>query len=192
MINDDKWISSLPNRSLKANEESMQIDHNKWMNTIPKKNSFNSVKKYSIMTILFSHGEGGDGHSHGKSKKGSISGIVLDNESKNPTGINLNLIKGVNNDSIISEQFSGAELKLPLMVNSNQTKYILEQNEIRDTLIIFHQTKHQYLNRSCGFKSNFLIKSDTEIIKESGWIREISIVQDSIFNEEKTNIFIHY
>ena len=116
----------------------------------------------------------------------------IDNESKNPTGINLSLIKGVNNDSIISEQFSGAELKLPLMVNSNQTKYILEQNEIRDTLIIFHQTKHQYLNRSCGFKSNFLIKSDTEIIKESGWIREISIVQDSIFNEEKTNIFIHY
>ena len=116
----------------------------------------------------------------------------IDNESKNPTGINLSLIKGVNNDSIISEQFSGAELKLPLMVNSNQTKYILEQNEIRDTLIIFHQTSHLYLNRSCGFKSNFLIKSDTEIIKESGWIREISIVQDSIFNEEKTNIFIHY
>ena len=116
----------------------------------------------------------------------------IDNESKNPTGINLSFIKGVNNDSIISEGFSGAELKLPLMVNSNQTEYILEQNEIRDTLIIFHQTKHQYLNRSCGFKSNFLIKSDTEIIKESGWIREISIVQDSIFNEEKTNIFIHY
>ena len=116
----------------------------------------------------------------------------IDNESKNPTGINLSFIKGVNNDSIISEGFSGAELKLPLMVNSNQTKYILEQNEIRDTLIIFHQTNHLYLNRSCGFKSNFLIKSDTEIIKESGWIREISIVQDSIFNEEKTNIFIHY
>jgi len=116
----------------------------------------------------------------------------IDNESKNPTGINLSFIKGVNNDSIISEGFSGALLKLPLMVNSNQTEYILEQNEIRDTLIIFHQTKHQYLNRSCGFKSNFLIKSDTKIIKESGWIREISIVQDSIFNEEKTNIFIHY
>ena len=116
----------------------------------------------------------------------------IDNESKNPTGINLSFIKGINNDSIISEEFSGDKLKLPLMVNSNQTKYILEQNEIRDTLIIFHQTKHQYLNRSCGFKSNFLIKSDTEIIKESGWIREISIVQDSIFNEEKTNIFIHY
>lgn len=116
----------------------------------------------------------------------------IDNESKDPTGINLSFIKGVNNDSIISEEFSGAELKLPLMVNSNQTKYILEQNEVRDTLIILHQTNHLYLNRSCGFKSNFLIKSETEIIKESGWIREISIVQDSIFNEEKTNIFIHF
>jgi hypothetical protein len=116
----------------------------------------------------------------------------IDNESKNPTEINLSFIKGVNNDSIISEGFSGTELKLPLMVNSNQTKYILEQNEVRDTLIILHQTNHLYLNRSCGFKSNFLIKSETEIIKESGWIREISIVQDSIFNEEKTNIFIHY
>ena len=115
----------------------------------------------------------------------------IDNESKNPTGITLSFIKGINNDSII-ESFSGNELKLPLMVNSNETKYILEQNEVKDTLIIFHQTNHLYLNRSCGFKSNFLIKSKTEIIKESGWIREISIVQDSIFNEEKTNIFIHY
>ena len=115
----------------------------------------------------------------------------IDNESKNPTGISLSFIKGINNDSII-ESFSGNELKLPLMVNSNETKYILEQNEVKDTLIIFHQTNHLYLNRSCGFKSNFLIKSKTEIIKESGWIREISIVQDSIYNEEKTNIFIHY
>ena len=78
------------------------------------------------------------------------------------------------------------------MVNSNETKYILELNKVKDTLIVYHQTSHLYLNRSCGFKSNFLIKSDTEILKESGWIREISIVQDSIFNEEKTNINIHY
>ena len=59
-------------------------------------------------------------------------------------------------------------------------------------MLLIFQTSHLYLNRSCGFKSNFLIKSDTEILKESGWIREISIVQDSIFNEEKTNIHIHY
>ena len=116
----------------------------------------------------------------------------IDDESKNPTGINLSFIKAVNNDSIISEEFSGAELKLPLMVNSNETKYIFEQNEVIDTLTIYYQSIHQYLNRSCGYKSNFLINTQTELTKKTGWIREITVVQDSIFNEEKTNIFIHY
>ena len=147
---------------------------------------------FLILIIFFFSCEKDDICIEGSENTNRVTIGFIDNESKNPTGINLSLIKGINNDSIISEAFSGAELKLPLMVNSNKTKYILEQNEIRDTLIIFHQTNHLYLNRSCGFKSNFLIKSDTEILKESGWIREISIVQDSIFNEEKTNIFIHY
>ena len=147
---------------------------------------------FLVLTLFFLSCEKDDICIEGSENTNRITIGFLENESKNPKGINLSFIKGVNNDSIISEAFSGAELKLPLMVNSNETKYILEQNEVRDTLIIFHQTNHLYLNRSCGFKSNFLIKSDTEIIKESGWIREISIVQDSIFNEEKTNIFIHY
>tara|TARA_B100000524_G_C23364324_1_gene266996 strand:+ start:50 stop:511 length:462 start_codon:yes stop_codon:yes gene_type:complete len=147
---------------------------------------------FLVLTLFFLSCEKDDICIEGSENTNRITIGFLENESKNPKGINLSFIKGVNNDSIISEAFSGAELKLPLMVNSNETKYILEQNEVRDTLIIFHQTNHLYLNRSCGFKSNFLIKSKTEIIKESGWIREISIVQDSIYNEEKTNIFIHY
>ncbi len=147
---------------------------------------------FLILILFFLSCEKDDICIEGSENTNRVTIGFIDNESKNPTGINLSFIKGINNDSIISEGFSGAELKLPLMVNSNQTKYILEQNEVRDTLIILHQTSHLYLNRSCGFKSNFLIKSNTEIIKESGWIREISIVQDSIFNEEKTNIFIHY
>ena len=147
---------------------------------------------FLILILFFLSCEKDDICIEGSENTNRVTIGFIDNESKNPTRINLSFIKGVNNDSIISEGFSGAELKLPLMVNSNQTKYILEQNEVRDTLIIFHQTSHLYLNRSCGFKSNFLIKSETEIIKESGWFREISIVQDSIFNEEKTNIFIHY
>tara|TARA_Y100000590_G_C15566502_1_gene956843 strand:- start:109 stop:813 length:705 start_codon:yes stop_codon:yes gene_type:complete len=53
MINNDKWINSLPNVKFKQDQELLQIDHNKWINTIPKKNAFNSVKKYSFMTIIF-------------------------------------------------------------------------------------------------------------------------------------------
>ena len=115
----------------------------------------------------------------------------IDYENKNEIGISLNSIKGVGLDSII-EGFSGNNLKLPLMVNSNRTQYIFEHNETLDTVNIHHKTIHKYLNRSCGFISNFIIKSDTEISKNHGWIRQVSILNDSIFNEEKTNILIHY
>ncbi len=56
MINNDKWINSLPNIKIKDDETLSQIDHDKWVNTIPKKNNFNSVKKYSLMTIIFVFG----------------------------------------------------------------------------------------------------------------------------------------
>ena len=148
--------------------------------------------RFLVLTLIFLGCEKDDICIEGSENTNRITIGFINNESKNLTGINLSFIKGINNDSILTESFSGDELKLPLMVNSNETKYILELNKVKDTLIVYHQTSHLYLNRSCGFKSNFLIKSDTEILKESGWIREISIVQDSIFNEEKTNIHIHY
>ena len=148
--------------------------------------------RFLVLTLIFLGCEKDDICIEGSENTNRITIGFINNESKNLTGINLSFIKAINNDSVLSESFSGVELKLPLMVNSNETKYILELNKVKDTLIVYHQTSHLYLNRSCGFKSNFLIKSDTEILKESGWIREISIVQDSIFNEENTNIFIHY
>ena len=116
----------------------------------------------------------------------------LDNETKNPTGITLINVKSIGNDSIIHEVFSGGSIKLPLKVNSNKTQFIFDNKEAIDTLTIYHQSIHQYLNRSCGYKSNFLVNTQTEITKKTGWIREITVVKDSIFNEEKTNIFIHY
>jgi len=56
MINNDKWINSLPKIKIKHDEELFQIDNDKWTNTIPKKNTFNSVKKYSFMSIIFIFG----------------------------------------------------------------------------------------------------------------------------------------
>jgi len=53
MINNDKWLDSLPNVNLKGKQKTLQIDHNRWIKTIPKKNTFNSVKKYTFATIIF-------------------------------------------------------------------------------------------------------------------------------------------
>ena len=115
----------------------------------------------------------------------------VDYKSKGPKDISLESIRGIGIDSII-EGINGNYLKFPLMVNSNITKYVFEYNQTLDTLTIHHRTIHKYLNRSCGYVSNFIVKSDTEISKNHGWIREVSILNDSIFNEEKTNILIHY
>ena len=59
MINQDKWIDSLHKTNIKFNEETNQIDHYRWINTISKKKTYNTVRKYSsvkkftLMTVLF-------------------------------------------------------------------------------------------------------------------------------------------
>ena len=115
----------------------------------------------------------------------------IDYENKGPKSISLKSIRGIGLDSVI-EGIVGNNLKLPLIASSNKTEYVLEYNEILDTVTIHHQSIHKYLNRSCGYISNFIVKSDTEISKNNGWIKEVSIENESIFNEEKTNILIHY
>ena len=49
MINQDKWIDSLPKTNIKFNEDPNQLDHDRWVNTIPKKKTYNAVRKYSTV-----------------------------------------------------------------------------------------------------------------------------------------------
>ena len=53
MINQYKWISSLSKVNTKFSKTTNKLNHKKWTRTIPKKDTYNSVKKYSFMTILF-------------------------------------------------------------------------------------------------------------------------------------------
>ena len=76
MINNDKWVSSLPKMSTELTQETNQLNHTKWINTIPRKNSYSSVKKYSLMATLF------------------ISGLLIISVVKNETR---NLQKDINN-----------------------------------------------------------------------------------------------
>ena len=76
MINQDKWIESLPNSKIQLDEKVNQIDNSKWTNTISKGNTYNVVKKYSVMTVLF------------------VCGLLLVSAVKNETR---NLEKEINN-----------------------------------------------------------------------------------------------
>ena len=53
MINKDKWIGSLPGKNTRFSNTINQLDHDKWIKTIPKKKSHNSVRRYSLMSIVF-------------------------------------------------------------------------------------------------------------------------------------------
>ena len=53
MINKDKWIGSLPGKNTRYSNTINQLDHDRWIKTIPKKKSHNSVQKYSLMSIVF-------------------------------------------------------------------------------------------------------------------------------------------
>ena len=61
MINQDKWVDSLPNTNIRSNVEPSRIDHYRWVNTISnkcantttKKDTYNVVGKFSLIAVLF-------------------------------------------------------------------------------------------------------------------------------------------
>ena len=54
MINQDKWLDSISKTIIKFNEEENQVDHYRWVNTIPQKNTHNNVAwRYPLVVILF-------------------------------------------------------------------------------------------------------------------------------------------
>ena len=56
MINQDKWINSLPKANIKFSGEVNQVNQDKWVNTISKKKTCRAVSKYTLMTVLFVFG----------------------------------------------------------------------------------------------------------------------------------------
>ena len=56
MINNDKWINSLPKNTPSLNKTIDYSDSEKWLNTIPKKDKYSSAKKKSFLGVLFIFG----------------------------------------------------------------------------------------------------------------------------------------
>ena len=149
--------------------------------------------KFFLLFFLITSCEKDDICLEGSANTNRITIGFINSENQDTTGISLKNIKGLNKDSIIHTNISAAKLKLPLNISSNTTDYILNFNQIDDTLSIKYIAIHKYLNRGCGFISNFIIDKSSENLNNlEGWIKEVSIAKDSIFNEEKTNLYIHF
>ena len=149
--------------------------------------------KFFLLFFLITSCEKDDICLEGSENTNRITIGFINSENQDTTGISLKNIKGLNKDSIIHTNISADKLKLPLNISSNTTDYILNFNQIDDTLSIRYRAIHEYLNRGCGFISNFIIDKSSENLNNlEGWIKEVSIAKDSIFNEEKTNLYIHF
>ena len=149
--------------------------------------------KFFLLFFLITSCEKDDICLEGSANTNRITIGFINSENQDTTGISLKNIKGLNKDSIIHTNISAAKLKLPLNISSNTTDYIINFNQIDDTLSIRYRAIHEYLNRGCGFISNFIIDKSSENLNNlEGWIKEVSIAKDSIFNEEKTNLYIHF
>ena len=55
-----RWISTLPANNIEVDQEKYKLDSNRWVDTLPKINpkinKSNSIKKYSVIMILFAVG----------------------------------------------------------------------------------------------------------------------------------------
>ena len=53
MINHHKWISTLPKSKKEIIETINQLDYENPLNKVPQKDSYSSVKKYTLLTVVF-------------------------------------------------------------------------------------------------------------------------------------------
>ena len=53
MINHHKWISTIPKAKKEIIETINQLDYENPLNKVPKKDSYSSVKKYTLLTVAF-------------------------------------------------------------------------------------------------------------------------------------------
>ena len=158
MINQDKWIRSLPKISNRFDEEANQLDPNRWINTISKgnkdasKNTYSSMKKYSVTAILF------------------IIGLLLVSVVKNETR---NLQKEINN------------LKASIgVLKFNLNQEILD-NEVITSPENISQLAKEYLNTDfVPYKRSQIQKlnNKSEKFSEVGKIKK-----EKINNEKKKN-----
>ena len=156
MINQDKWINSIPKINNKFDEKIKQLDSNRWVNTISKKttydtkNSYGSVKKYSLAAILF------------------VSGLLLVSAVKNETR---NLQKEINN------------LEASIDVAKFNLKQAILDNEVITAPENISRLAKEYLNTSLVSYKRSQIK---QLSDEGEQFIQVNKVKKEKINKKKT------
>ena len=108
------------------------------------------------------------------------------------------LIKGIEREDTL-DIFSGDSIAIPLRNNSNFSKYefILNaggENSNNDTIHFEYSRYDLYINRACGFKSNYILNDPPVKLFniDSPWIEQILKLKDTILNENNAHLAIYH
>jgi len=108
------------------------------------------------------------------------------------------LIKGIEREDTL-DIFSGDSIAIPLRNNSNLSKYefILNaggENSNNDTIHFEYSRYDLYINRACGFKSNYILNDPPAKLFniDSPWIEQILKLKDTILNENNAHLAIYH
>lgn len=91
-------------------------------------------------------------------------------------------------------------ISLPLNVNSDQTDFIFEKIVTSETDTLIYQNhlsfsynrKDIYVNRACGFRSEFYDLNVSNRSENLSWIDAITVKKDSITNENEAHLIIYH
>ena len=162
MIDQNKWIKTLQGIQKKPNIEECNIDKSKWINTIPKNNSYNSGKKYFLISFVF------------------IFGLILVSVVKNETKY---LEKEINalNKKIYLTQFNLDQSILDHEVlTSPENISILATEYLNIDLTPYKKSQIKNFNKK--------IKTFSEEKKETTYTKKVNILSDNIKFQLASNI----
>lgn len=117
---------------------------------------------------------------------------------ENPKQVALNIFTGDANEKPILRWNITDSIALPLDVNRNRTDYIIEkylfvENDTlywQDRLHVTYDRKDIYVNRACGFRSEFYeFQAEAE---SDNWIQAIMINKDSITDEKAAHLTVFH
>ena len=128
--------------------------------------------------------------------------IIIFKDYENPQSkkmVNDLLIRGFGEvDSLTS--YSGDSIAIPLRNNFEFTQYEMTINtatpttQISDSLQINHYQYDTYINRACGYNSNFVFENPFHYLltQGEGWIKRIEKIRDTLSDEESSHLAIYH
>jgi len=123
--------------------------------------------------------------------------LLLDSENndtrKIPTGF---LIRAIGSDNVLTNNLNDS-IVLPLNTKEkiSQFEFIINfenENKNIDTLQINYKRIDKYINRACGYRSNFILEQSPITLLNPGddWIKGFIILKDTISDETTAHLGI--